>query len=287
MSKDTRFWATLPAGLGFAVAAAMLTPVVQANTESEDPSQQQTSAESSEMQQSSGALSQLAEQESDISKFVEAVEKAGMAESLTSGTQYTIFAPTNDALESSDVKQLLESSDPQDQEELVNILRAHIVADDVDPEMAKTIGKAKTVGGGEIELTSEGEKLQVGGNEVVKADIQQDNLRVYTIDGVLEPTASASMASSGQSGETGSMASADFDQLDQDGDGYLNEEELQAQQQLAAEQDQIDSDQDGRVSRTEFSAFEQENMPSAADPQSTTDESSSESQQNWPSDEQR
>ncbi|HEX7037999.1 MAG TPA: fasciclin domain-containing protein [Pseudomonadales bacterium] len=292
MRKDTRFWITLPASLSLAVSAALVPALVQANeSQSEDESSWQSesaSPTSSEDMgsQSSDALSQLAEQESDISEFVKAVEKAGMTEALTSGTQYTIFAPTNDALESdSKLKELMESQDPQDRQELVNLLRSHIVADDVDAEMAKKIGKAKTVSGGEIELTAEGDKLMVGGNEVLTADIQQGNLRVHAIDGVLDTTGSPTMASTGESGTdaSSSMAAADFDELDQNADGYLDEQELQNAQSISEQQSQLDQDQDGRLSRTEFAAFEemQSDMPSADDQQSTTDTES-----DWPSDEQ-
>jgi uncharacterized surface protein with fasciclin (FAS1) repeats len=307
MSKDTRIWSALPARLSLAVAAAMLTPaMVQADPEdsqeqeqSSYEQQQQSSYEQSSQetsQQGSDDLNQLAEQESDLSEFVKAVEKSGMTEALTSGTNYTIFAPTNDAFESdSNLKELMESDDPQDRQELVDLLRAHIVADDVDAEMARTIGKAQTVGGGTVDLTSDGDKLKVGDAEVVTADIQQGSLRIHTIDGVLEPSATSSMASSSESSsESGTMTSVDFDELDQDGDGYLSEEELQAQEELAAEQDQLDSNQDGQISRTEFAAFEQgSDMPSSTDPQSSSDRSGSdipphnEGEPEWESEDER
>lgn len=305
MRKDTRFWITVPASLSLAVSAAALSPaLVQANESQSDTesswqteSSSQTSSDTMSSQ-SSDALNQLAEQQSDISEFVKAVEKAGMTEALTGDTQYTIFAPTNDALEAdSQLKELLESQDPQDRQELVNLLRSHIVADDVDAEMAKTIGKAKTVSGGEIELTAEGDKLMVGGNEVVTADIEQGNLRVHAIDGVLEANGSPTMASSSDysGGDSDAMAAVGFDELDRNGDGYLDEEELQNAQTLSDQQSELDQDQDGRLSRTEFAAFEEmhSDMPSAEDPQSSTGASDSTTQpesdwqqDDWQSDDQ-
>src|SRR5690606_13884999 len=47
----------------------------------------------------SGGLDQITQQHDDLSTFVEAVKAAGMEESLTGGTEYTVFAPTNDAWE--------------------------------------------------------------------------------------------------------------------------------------------------------------------------------------------
>jgi uncharacterized surface protein with fasciclin (FAS1) repeats len=271
MSKDTRFWGDFPAKLCLVVAAVMLTPAVAlANTEDTDKKSAQSG---------SPELQQLAEQETDLTEFVNAIERSGLASSLTGDTEYTIFAPTNDAFESdSSFMELLESGD---QQRLVEVLRAHIVADDVDPEMAKTIGEAQTIDGGTVLLSAEGEELKVGDASVVTADIQQGNLRIYSIDAVLAPSATASMASTetGQSDDEWSTASetamseADFDQLDEDGDGYLSEDEMQVQQDLAAEHGQLDSDADGRISRTEFAVFEEERSSDS----STSEQSGSES----------
>jgi uncharacterized surface protein with fasciclin (FAS1) repeats len=264
MSKDTRIRVGWPARLSLILAAILLTPALAlANTETTEQ-QTSTSPEASE------ALNELASQEGDISEFLKAVEKSGMADALTGETKYTLFAPTNDAFEAdSELQALLESDD---QQELVNVLRAHIVADDVDPEMAGTIGEAQTVDGGTISLTSEEDgTLKVGDASVVKSDIQQDNLRVYAIDSVLSPSVSSTVAST-ETAEQGAMSDTTFDELDADSDGYLSEEELQAEQALAAEQEQLDSDSDGRISRTEFAAFEP----------TESSESASEQEEAWP-----
>jgi Ca2+-binding EF-hand superfamily protein len=125
---------------------------------------------------------------------------------------------------------------------------------------------------------------------VVESSFQEGSLRIYPIDGVLEPqtgtqTASTSGSTSGQ--QTGSSSSATgssdqqsqtaadtsatgsaladlqnkaFSELDQDGDGYLNQDELKnAAGTTAADTatNQLDTDQDGQLSRSEFAAFEQ------------------------------
>src|SRR5690606_18751629 len=80
----------------------------------------------------SGQLDQIAEEHDDLSTFVEAVKAAGMEESLTGGTQYTVFAPTNDAWEQMSGLSLEELMSSENREQLISLLRAHIVADDVD-----------------------------------------------------------------------------------------------------------------------------------------------------------
>jgi hypothetical protein len=49
---------------------------------------------------------------------------------------------------------------------------------------------------------------------------------------------------------------AEFNQLDRDGDGYLNEAELAAKEDLQPGRDELDRDDDGRISRSEFAAVE-------------------------------
>lgn len=234
-----------------ALACALASPGWVHATEDEQKSDKESSAMQSETSAttSDGALGKLAEEESDLATFVKAIEQAGMAEALEGGT-YTIFAPTDDAFESGDqsVEELMK---PENREQLVSLLRAHIVADDVDPEMAKQIGQARTVDGGTVELSEDGETLKVGDASVVKSDIQQGELRIYTIDQVLTPNPEA-MAAAPQ-----------FEELDQDGDGFLSESELEGEESLAAQHSELDSDGDDRVSRTEFSAFEQHQQGAA------------------------
>lgn len=142
-----------------------------------------------------GDLDKIAEDHSDLSTFVEAVKAAGLAESLTDGTSYTVFAPTNDAFEEEDMEELLK---PENREDLVGLLRAHIVADDVDREMARTIGSAKTIDGGTIEIAvDEGdeEKLMVGDASVMDDEIEMGSVRIYRVDAVLAQNAPADDAS--------------------------------------------------------------------------------------------
>jgi uncharacterized surface protein with fasciclin (FAS1) repeats len=67
----------------------------------------------------------------------------------------------------------------------VGVLRAHIVADDVDRQLASTLQQAQTIDGGSIELSESGGELSVGGAQVQGEDIQLGSLRIYPIDQVL------------------------------------------------------------------------------------------------------
>lgn len=134
---------------------------------------------------SGNPLEQIARDKTEISTFVEALKTAGLDDSLTQGTQYTLFAPTNEAFESrrGGVEELMAS---ENREELIALLRAHIVADDVDPQTARRLEQAQTLDGNTVDIgENRNGELEIGKARVIEPGIQQGNLRVYVIDEVL------------------------------------------------------------------------------------------------------
>lgn len=139
-------------------------------------------------QSSDNPFDKLAEEHSNLSDFAEAIETAGLADSLSDGTSYTIFAPTNEAF-SKERKDIDELSKRENRDELVSLLRAHIVADDLDLGSARELTAAQTIDGGEVELEQDRNGTLMVGNARL-ADtrgIQMGNIRVFPIDEVLEP----------------------------------------------------------------------------------------------------
>lgn len=249
----------LLAGASCVVAA----PAWTASESEQSPqtaSAQSASSSESASSQESATLDQLAEQDSDLGTFVKAVKEAGLGDALT-GSTYTIFAPTDEAFESADqsVQDLMK---PENRQQLADLLRAHIVADDVDPDMANEIGEAKTLDGGIVKLSSKDGNLMVGDASVVKSNIQEGSLRVYAIDQVLSPDPSASLAS-------GQDSTPQFEELDQDGNGYLADSELEGHQELASQRGQLDQNGDDRISQSEFAAFEPSQQGNGSDTVST------------------
>lgn len=179
----------------------------------EQPSQQQESelqTSAAESESGSSVLDQIAQEHDDLSTFIEAVKAAGMEESLTGSTEYTVFAPTNDAWEQMSGLSKDELMRPENREQLVSLLRAHIVADNVDENMARTLRQAQTIDGGTVSLSSSGDELRVGDASVVESGIQQGSLRIYAIDQVLEPTALARAEPGSESGrESGSLGESE------------------------------------------------------------------------------
>jgi uncharacterized surface protein with fasciclin (FAS1) repeats len=147
--------------------------------------QSQGSQSQGSQSQGAGSLDQLTQEHDNLSTFVRALRETGLAEELTGDTKYTVFAPTDEAFQSMgrSVDQLLA---PENRQQLISILRAHIVADDVDPQMARRIEEALTLDGDTVALAEQNGKLMVGDASVVDSNIQQGNLRIYSIDQVLD-----------------------------------------------------------------------------------------------------
>ena len=158
-------------------------PSAAAERQNTRPTEQGGRAASS--QSAKSTLDPLVEEHRDLGMFVEALETAGLVDSLTEGKQYTLFAPTDQAFEASD-KDLQQLMRPENREDLVALLRAHIVADDVDPQMAERLEAAQTIDGSTVELASQGGKLMIGDANVVQSNIEHGNLRIYAIDEVLD-----------------------------------------------------------------------------------------------------
>ena len=175
------------------------TQISQAEQEREQERSETAAGQSSGSQQ----LDQLAEENDDLSTFVEAVKAAGMAESLTDGTEYTLFAPTNDAFEQMSGLSTEELLMPENRQQLIDTLRAHIVADDVDEQLARTLQQAQTIDGGTVDIRAgeQEDELMVGDANVVESGIQAGSLRVYAIDSVLSRDTSLAQAEPQVGGE--------------------------------------------------------------------------------------
>ncbi len=191
-------------------AGAQDTPRQQGSESDVQSQRQQSSSRDASRDAGVGSqqLDEFAREHEELSTFIEALKSTGLANSLTGGTNYTVFAPTNTAFESMQGRSVEELTSDANREELISLLRAHIVADDVDEQMARRIQRADTVDGGSVALSTQGESLMVGDATVEDEPVEIGNLRVYRIDGVLSSNAPASVARS-QAGDASQGADAE------------------------------------------------------------------------------
>jgi len=121
----------------------------------------------------------------DFTTLVQAVQAAGLVETLKGDGPFTVFAPTDEAfakLPAGTVEALL-----QDKEKLTAILTYHVVAGKVMASDVVRLKEAETVNGQSLKVKTK-KGVKVGNANVVKTDIVTSNGVIHVIDTVLIPS---------------------------------------------------------------------------------------------------
>lgn len=139
-------------------------------------------------EEEAGTIVEVAASDETFSTLVQAVEAAGLADTLAAEGPYTVFAPTNEAFEAlpeGTVEQLLQ---PENQEVLTQILAYHVLPQEV-PAAEVVSGDVDTVAGAPVSVNVDDATGNVSVNEaaVVQADVQASNGVIHAIDQVLLP----------------------------------------------------------------------------------------------------
>jgi uncharacterized surface protein with fasciclin (FAS1) repeats len=121
--------------------------------------------------------------------LVSAVSAAGLAETLSGEGPFTVFAPTNEAFAAinDQVQALLANTDKAP---LTGVLTYHVVPGRImAADLAGVATTPATVQGGTLAVTAGPNGPQIGGANVVQADIVVGNGVIHVIDQVLLPPA--------------------------------------------------------------------------------------------------
>ena len=124
----------------------------------------------------------------DFSTLVAAVKAAGLVETLSSKGPFTVFAPTNEAfnkLPKGTVESLLK---PENKDQLISILKYHVVSGKVMAADVVKLDEAKTVQGQSVQISTGSDGVMVNKSKVVKTDIKASNGVIHVIDSVLLPS---------------------------------------------------------------------------------------------------
>ena len=136
---------------------------------------------------SSKNLVEVADGAGQFSKLLAAAEAAGLAETLSTGGPFTVFAPTDSAfanLPPGTVEDLLK---PENKAKLGDILKAHVVDGLVYSDDALEAGEATTLGGQTVKVELRDGGVHVGDARVVKLDVPATNGVIHAIDTVILP----------------------------------------------------------------------------------------------------
>ena len=121
-------------------------------------------------------------QEAGLSTLLAAATTAGLADTLTSGGPFTVFAPTNAAFAA------LGSAVPTDPELLANVLLHHVVSGTQDSTAVTTMGPFTTLAGTSLAVDTNANPITVGSAALsATLDVEASNGIVHVMDEVIVP----------------------------------------------------------------------------------------------------
>ncbi len=119
--------------------------------------------------------------------LVTAVKAAGLVDTLNGHSQFTVFAPTDEAFANVDSTTLQNLLKPENKSQLTQVLTYHVLPGRVDARDAYDLNSAATVNGQRLSLNLRGEKPMVENSTIVVTDIQCSNGIIHVIDTVMIP----------------------------------------------------------------------------------------------------
>lgn len=134
---------------------------------------------------SSMSIVEVASGSDSFNTLVQAVQAAGLRDTLSGEGPYTVFAPTDDAfaqLPDGALEYLLQ---PENQDLLAQVLTYHVVEGSVTSDQLST-GGVETLGGG-IAIAVLDSGIVVNNASVVTPDIQASNGVIHAVNRVLLP----------------------------------------------------------------------------------------------------
>jgi uncharacterized surface protein with fasciclin (FAS1) repeats len=177
-------------GLGAATALGACQPQATDTAEpaTEETVAEETAPEQEEPTMEAGTIVDVAAGNESFSTLVQAVEAAGLVETLSAEGPYTVFAPTNEAFEALPEGTLDQLLQPENQEVLTQILAYHVLPQAV-PAADVATGEVETAAGAPLSITVDDASGTVMVNEamVIQTDVEASNGVIHAIDQVLLP----------------------------------------------------------------------------------------------------
>ncbi|MFN7016112.1 MAG: fasciclin domain-containing protein [Fimbriimonadales bacterium] len=126
----------------------------------------------------------IAVQAGKFNTLVQAVQAAGLVETLSGEGPFTVFAPTDEAF--AQIPQETLQAVLADKEKLTAILTYHVVPGKLMAADVARSSQLQTVQGQSITVNTEG-GVRVDDANVIQTDIEADNGVIHVIDRVLMP----------------------------------------------------------------------------------------------------
>ncbi|MEN9231835.1 MAG: fasciclin domain-containing protein [Thermostichus sp. DG02_5_bins_236] len=165
--------------LAVASAATLaVAPVVNAGS-------QDTKMQTAEAPAAAGTIVDVAVEAGSFTTLTQALEAAGLVETLSGEGPFTVFAPTDEAFAALPEGTLEELLLPENREQLIQILTYHVVPGEALSTSLEA-GEVVTVEGSPVEI-SLADGVMVNDANVVTADIEASNGVIHVIDKVILP----------------------------------------------------------------------------------------------------
>ncbi|MCS6949019.1 MAG: fasciclin domain-containing protein [bacterium] len=117
--------------------------------------------------------------------LVQAVQAAGLVETLSGPGPFTVFAPTDEAFAKIPAETL--QAVLADREKLTAILTYHVVPGKLMAADVVNSTQLQTVQGQSITIRAEGGSVMVDNANILQTDIEADNGVIHVIDAVIMP----------------------------------------------------------------------------------------------------
>jgi uncharacterized surface protein with fasciclin (FAS1) repeats len=125
----------------------------------------------------------------NFSVFLQVIEGAGWTQQLRGTSQFTVFAPTDDAF--GRVSGALRDSLIRDKAALETLIRNHVVEGRVSSDDAKSGTRGMSfLGGTALRVDTSGMYVRVNGAQVIKPDMMASNGIIHVVDQVWLPSLS-------------------------------------------------------------------------------------------------
>ncbi|MBX0332810.1 fasciclin domain-containing protein [Pontibacter sp. HSC-14F20] len=156
---------------------------VTTNTDMDTAATMDATAETSSM-----AILDAARTKSEISTFMELIQAANISAAFDQEGEFTIFAPNNEAFKQLPAGQLEYLKKPENRNELIQVLQAHIISGKVTTAQLQTNQRIQVGEDDYIEVASAGANptaFTIGGASIVDSDIEANNGVIHVVDRVL------------------------------------------------------------------------------------------------------
>lgn len=162
----------------------------------------------------------------DLSTLASLIEAAGLQDALNGTEQYTLLAPTNEALAALPQEQvdfLIANPDI-----LAEVLRNHLIVGAADSATVANLPTLQTAAGGELQVQQgEDGSLTVSGAQVTEADLMADNGVIHEIDMLIAPVGGSIEQMMGTEGAETDMGEDSQEDAGEEGDAEDQDSETE------------------------------------------------------------